>query len=370
MTMRRSIIRTGLWACRLGGLFAVARRVTRRRLRVLCYHGFALDDEAAFRPSLFISADTFARRMRYIARKAFPVISLDDAVRLLEQDAVDHAPVVITIDDGFHSTHAIAAPELKAQGFPSTLYLTSYYFEKGGPILQLALAYICWKSPLAEVNLAGLGLDAAGDWGQHTLDGQTRADLANRLFVAACTAFDSDGRTVFARRLAARMEVDYDAIVSSRKLSLVSRDELRDLAASGMAIELHTHRHVLPEDMNAALSEIAENRAVIETVTGRPAQHFCYPSGVWSASRFPALRMSGVATATTCEAGLARHGANLLALPRVLDDSRVSQIEFEAELSGISDLYRDLVGAGKRKAATLSAYGNWVAETALPVLAA
>ena len=62
--------------------------------------------------------------------------------------------------------------------------------------------------------------------------------------------------------------------------------------------------------------------------------------------------------------------ANLLALPRVLDDSRVSQIEFEAELSGISDLYRDFVGAGKRKAATLSAYGNWVAETALPVLAA
>ncbi len=366
--MRRSIIRTGLWACRLGGLFAVARRVTRRRLRVLCYHGFAMDDEAQFRPSLFISADTFARRMRYIARKGFPVVSLDDAVRLLEQDAVDHAPVVITIDDGFHSTHAIAGQELKAHGFPSTLYLTSYYFEKGSPILQLALAYICWKSPLAEVDLAGLGLDDS--WCLQILDAQARGDLANRLFVAACAAFDSDGRTTFARRLAARMQVDYDAIVTSRKLSLVSRDELRDLVASGMAIELHTHRHVLPEDMNAALSEVADNRAVIETVTGRPAQHFCYPSGVWSASRFPALRMSGVTTATTCEAGLARHGANLLGLPRVLDDSRVSQIEFEAELSGITDLYRDLVGAGKRKAATLSAYGNWVAETALPVLAA
>lgn len=366
--MRRSIIRTGLWACRLGGLFAVARRLTRRRLRVLCYHGFTLDDEAAFRPSLFISAENFARRMRHIARQGFPVISLDEAARLLEQDAIDHAPVVITIDDGFHSTHAIGGPELKAHGFPSTLYLTSYYFEKGGPILQLALAYICWKSPLTQVDLAGLGL--SDDWGRQTLDGQTRGELANRLFETVCAAFDSDGRVAFARRLAARMEVDYEAIVISRKLSLLSRDELRDLAASGMAIELHTHRHVLPEDSTDALREIADNRAVIETVTGRPARHFCYPSGIWSQSRFPALRMAGVATATTCEAGLARHGANLLALPRVLDDSRVSQIEFEAELSGISDLYRDLVGAGKRKAATLSAYGNWVAETALPVLAA
>ncbi|PLK26331.1 polysaccharide deacetylase family protein [Novosphingobium sp. TH158] len=368
--MKRALIRTAYRIGKLAGLFALARRITRRRLRILCYHGFTLDDEAAFRPSLFISGETFARRMRTIARKGYPVISLDEASRLLEQDAIDRAPVVITIDDGFHSTHAVARPVLEKHGFPATLYLTSYYFQQGRPIFQLAIAYICWKSPLTEADLSGLGLDEGDALGRVLLDGEMRGELAKQLFVAACATFDSPGRIAFARRLAERLQVDYEAIIASRKLSLVSPEELRELADSGMAIELHTHRHLLPEELDAGLREIADNRAVIEPVTSKPAQHFCYPSGIWSAARFPALRMSGVKTATTCEPGLARHGADMLALPRVLDDSRVSQIEFEAELSGVSDLYRDLVGASKRKAASLSVYGNWVAETALPVLAA
>lgn len=368
--MRRSFIRTGLWLCRLGGLFALARRITRRRLRILCYHGFALEDEAQFRPSLFISPEEFGQRMRFIARAGFPVISLDDAARLLDQDAIDQAPVVLTIDDGFHSVHSLAAPALRQHGFPSTLYLTTYYVEKGGPILQLAIAYICWKSPLETVNLSGMGLEGARLAGEVKLDGEARGELAKGLFVAVCESFDSEGRADFVRRFAARMEVDYEALVASRKLSLLTPEEVAELQASGMDIELHTHRHILPEGLNEGLREIGDNRASIEGMTGRTASHFCYPSGIWSHDHFAALRMAGVRTATTCEAGLARHGADLLALPRVLDDSRVSQIEFEAELSGITDLYRDLVGAGKRKAASLSAYGNWVAETALPVLAA
>lgn len=368
--MRRSIIRTGLWLCRLGGLFALARRATRRRLRILCYHGFALNDEARFRPSLFISPEEFGQRMRHIARAGFPVISLNDAARLLEQDAIDEAPVVLTIDDGFYSTRAVAAPVLAEHGFPSTLYLTTYYVEKGGPILQLAIAYICWKSPLQSVNLSGLGLESAGFAGVVLLDGDKRSELAKELFVAVCETFDSEGRAAFVRRFAARMEVDYEALVASRKLSLLTPEEVTELEASGMEIELHTHRHVLPEGLDDGLREVLDNRASIAGITGREAKHFCYPSGVWSPARFASLRLAGVKTATTCEAGLARHGADLLALPRILDDSRVSQIEFEAELSGITDLYRDLVGAGKRKAASLSAYGNWVAETALPVLAA
>src|SRR4029077_9557706 len=35
------------------GLFHMARYLTRRGVRILCYHGFSLDGESTFRPKLF-----------------------------------------------------------------------------------------------------------------------------------------------------------------------------------------------------------------------------------------------------------------------------------------------------------------------------
>ncbi|HKA02037.1 MAG TPA: hypothetical protein VKE70_36250 [Candidatus Solibacter sp.] len=86
------------------GLFALSRYLTRRRLRVLCYHGFALDDEYQFRPGMFIEADRFQRRLRYLFEKRFPVLSLGDALERLEVGTLPSRATVITIDDGFYST--------------------------------------------------------------------------------------------------------------------------------------------------------------------------------------------------------------------------------------------------------------------------
>ena len=45
-------------------------------------------------------------------------------------------------------------------------------------------------------------------------------------------------------------------------------------------------------------------------------------------------------TATTCVTGLVDEKSPLFAWPRILDSSRVSQIEFEAEVSGFNELLR------------------------------
>ena len=50
--------------------------------------------------------------------------------------------------------------------------------------------------------------------------------------------------------------------------------------------------------------------------------------------------MRGVLTATTCETGLVDEKSPPLAWRRILDSSRVSQIEFEAEVSGFNELIR------------------------------
>ena len=78
----------------------------------------------------------------------------------------------------------------------------------------------------------------------------------------------------------------------------------------------------------------------LERITGRPARHFCYPSGRTDPAHLAALKKADVRSATTCEPRLATRTDPLLLLPRVLDSEDVSPIEFEAELSGLGDRLR------------------------------
>jgi hypothetical protein len=106
---------------------------------------------------------------------------------------------------------------------------------------------------------------------------------------------------------------------------------------------LHTHRHRFPTDETQAKRELEDNRAVLQPlVCGKPLIHFCYPSGRWSEQHFALLSDAGIASATTCDAGLNYPTTHHLALRRFLDNEYVSQIEFEAEMCGFLDILRRL----------------------------
>src|SRR6185295_5721806 len=145
-------------ACKALGVFEIARLLTWRGLRILCYHGFTLDDESEFRPGLFIRPETFARRMRYLASRGYPVLSLQQAMAALDRGPLASNAVVITIDDGFYSVAAKAAPILKSYDFPATLYVTSYYAIKKTPIFRLAVQYMFWKAAVSSLDVSGLGV--------------------------------------------------------------------------------------------------------------------------------------------------------------------------------------------------------------------
>jgi peptidoglycan/xylan/chitin deacetylase (PgdA/CDA1 family) len=346
--MRKTVIHLVYTVSRALGLFRLARRVTRSGLRILCYHGFVIDDEDRFRGSLFLSQPVFEERMRYLRDEGYPVLEFDEAMRRLDDGTLPPNAVTITIDDGFYSVHGVALDVLRRHRLPALLYVTSYYFEKGTPIFQLVLAYLFWKSPRYEVDLSGLGISGFDQRTTVPLDERTRDDLPHEIFSIVDPELDGPGRVDLSRRLAERLAVDYAKIESSRILSLVRPEEMRELERSGVKIALHTHRHRLPNDLDRGRREIEENRRSLEPVVGRPLTHFCYPSGKWSEQHWPILQATQVQTATTCDSGLTYAATPRLALPRFLDDNRVSFIEFEAELTGFSELLRWV--RGKRPA--------------------
>jgi len=153
---------------------------------------------------------------------------------------------------------------------------------------------------------------------------------------ASSQRLSADEKDAFASSLAAQLDVDYDALLERRIMHNLSADEVRQLAADGVDVQLHTHRHRTPRDRHLFLREIEDNRASIQAMTGHKASHFCYPSGVYDPMFLPWLTEAGVVSATTCEAGFAARSSNPLLLPRFLDSESLSEIEFESWLTGMS----------------------------------
>lgn len=328
-----------LHACKAAGLFALSARLYPQRLRILCYHGFALEDEHRFRPGLFISKEVFARRLAWLARHRFNVLPFDEAVRRLRVGQLPPRAVALTIDDGFYSTCRIAQPLLAAHGFPAIVYVTSYYVEHPNPIFRLAVQYMLWKSECAHVSLAGLLPEGGEAWATKGSEARPTIDAIVRY---AESSLSEPERVAFARALAARLGVDYARIADSRMLSLCTREELGVLERGGVRVEMHTHRHHLPDSDGGIDQEITDNRRLLEPLTARRLRHFCYPSGVWSESRWHKLKAHGIETATTCEPGLNSSATPPLALHRLVDRDNFPQIDFEAELFGFKELLRDL----------------------------
>jgi peptidoglycan/xylan/chitin deacetylase (PgdA/CDA1 family) len=327
------------------GFFSLARWLTRGKLRILAYHGFELHDESRFAPSMFMRPDTFAARLDLL-RRNYPVLPLGDAVKRLENGTLPPCAVAITIDDGFHSTAAIAAPLLAAAGLPATVYVTSWYVERDVPVFRLAIQYCFWKTRSKSLELAKLcpGVDGVASLAS---EGE-KFDVLWELINYGELHLDEAGRSALLQATAAELGVDLDPLLSRRFLHLMTRDEVRTTDAA-IDVQLHTHRHRFPHDLFKIHGEIEDNRRALAPLVTRPLVHLCYPSGFWSESLFPALEAAGIETATTCEGGFNDRGVHRYALRRFFDGEQLGTLEFEAELSGFSALLRTVASWLGRK---------------------
>lgn len=330
-----------LFLCKALGLFSLARWATRGRLKILCYHGFELQDETRFRPQLFITLAQFEQRLATIRRYGCTVLPLDEAVDKLYARALPRHALVITVDDGFYAFHRLAVPALQAYGYPATAYVTSYYVQKAQPIFRLAVQYMFWKTRKKKLAIAPVPWSALRE-----LDLSDAAQTHR--FCWDCIAYgeragDEGLRRALCEDLGAWLETPYAAIADSRILSLMGPQEIQSLAACGIDVQLHTHRHVFPgADRAAAEREIADNRAALRPWLAAEARHFCYPSGQWNARQWEWLDAMQIKSSTTCLPGLNTPQTPRHALRRFLDGQNIHALEFEAALCGFSDLLRGL----------------------------
>ena len=329
---------SALYVLRALGVFALAKYLTRKRLRILCYHSFSVGDEHEVDPVMFMRAQTFEQRMRTLKKRGIPVVTLDEAVRKLRERAIGNAETVITLDDGWASNLTIGAPILEKYGFPACIYTSTEHFEAGTEVFNVALSYMVRRSGRPSLTLAGVHPLVDGNYAIGTNPASAIIALiraAERLPVAA--------RQELLRPIARALGADLDEVLREGRFRLLSRSEMQQAFHRGLDIQMHTHTHHLPDnEFDAMAQEINVNRRMIREVTGVDPQHFCYPSGEYREQHPAWLKSLGIASATTCNPGLNDASTSPLLLNRMLDSDRRSNIDFEAEICGVSELARRL----------------------------
>jgi peptidoglycan/xylan/chitin deacetylase (PgdA/CDA1 family) len=309
-------------------------RWRRQRLMILAYHGISVADEHLWSGSQYMPADVFRTRLQSIEKSGCTVLPLAEAIKRLYENDLPDKSVAITFDDGTHDFYQCAWPILKEFGFPVTLYLTTFYSNYNKPVFDLMCAYLLWKGRSKTLDLKKLiGLDLKTEL---HIDSAREAALAEIHAFAKARELSAEEKDALVASLAAELKVDYQTLIDQRIMHNITPDEVRQLTADGVDIQLHTHRHRTPKDRQLFLREIADNRRSLQEMTGKWAAHFCYPSGRYDYAFLPWLREAGIVSATTCEPGFASRASDPLLLPRILDSCTLSPIEFESWLTGIS----------------------------------
>ena len=320
---------------RTTGVFGTIQRSRWRaeRLLVLCYHGISLEDEHEWAPGLFLNAETFERRLRVLRERGYHVLPLGEGLRRLYEGSLPPASVVVTFDDGYYNFFSRAYSLLERYGVPATVYWTTYYANKPLPVFSVACSYLLWKGRSSELtNHRDFGIPEP-------------VDLAipaerHRVHRAILAKAERDGLSAMKKqelleRLAAVLKVDFQRICRERTFHLMTGEQAAELAARGLDIQLHTHRHRAPLEEAEFRKEIRENREFILRATGYASAHFCYPSGQHDRRLVPWLEAEGVASAVTCEPGLASRRDSPFLLPRYLDAMDNSETTFESWLCGV-----------------------------------
>lgn len=334
--MLKQIKRVSLSLAKTAGVFSFVQHSgwRRARLLILGYHGIAIDDEHQWNPSLFMRQDCFRERLEIIKQSGCTIVMLDEGLRRLFTGDLPPNSVALTFDDGSYDFYKQAYPVLKEFDVPVTLYLTTFYSYYNRPVFRPTVSYILWKGRTSTLNLKAL---TGQDMQLTLLNPAERAKAFEEMIdFAVKNKLSAEEKDALNVNLAKELNIDYDILLQKRILHIMTPDEVSRLATDGVDVQLHTHRHRTPTVRELFTREIKDNRKSIQSMTGSSPTHFCYPAGVYDESFVPWLKEMGVESATTCDPDLATRSSNPYFLPRLIDNSNLSPVEFEGWLAGVS----------------------------------
>jgi peptidoglycan/xylan/chitin deacetylase (PgdA/CDA1 family) len=327
--LKKTIIRTGLETLYFSGAHLIMRPFVSGVGAILTLHHVRPPRPDRFQPNrlLEVTPEFLENVLGYLRGAGFALVSLDEMHRRLVEGDFQQRFVCITIDDGYRDTLQCAYPILKREQVPFAVYIPTSFPDRLGELWWLALEAVVARNER---------ISFVADGKEHSFDCRTPADkihVYDQLYGWVRSFATEDELRDVVRDLSARYEVDIAAFCEELCMNW---EELTELAADPLVtIGAHTVNHVMlakvPEQ--AARSEMAMSRAVIEASLGVRPDHLAYPVGDKTSAGPREFRIAaelGFKTAVTTRPGVlfSSHRDHLMALPRISLNGEHQQLRY------------------------------------------
>jgi peptidoglycan/xylan/chitin deacetylase (PgdA/CDA1 family) len=253
-------------------------------------------------------AATFDAHMAALSR-CFNVLPLEEAVMRLSDGTLPPRAAAITFDDGYSDNLHVAQPILARHRLHATFFIASGFLDGGRMFNDTVIeALRRTPGPTLDVPAAGLARIPVGS------TAEKRAALDHVLRAVKYLSLEERERATAQISRAAQAPLPDDLMMTS--------DELRRLAGSGMGIGGHTVHHPILTRLavDDARREIADNKMALEALIGRKLELFAYPNGVpgqdYAAEHVTLVREAGYRAAVSTSWGAASRRSDRYQLPR------------------------------------------------------
>lgn len=222
---------------------------------MLAYH--SVDDPA-----------TFARQLDHLAAHTHPVSLGDVGTAALHGAALPARPVLITFDDADRSLVEHAVPLLGARGIPAAAFVVAGLVGTDEPFWWDEVAVLVDRGLHPSVCPSGTAAEVVRALKQVS-DPERRGAL-DELRAAAGGPVSAPGRQL-------------------------SADDVRTLAAGGIAIGSHSYTHPCLDRCgdDTLTTELARSREVLGEILGEPPAALAYPNGNYDTRVVDAAKQAG-----------------------------------------------------------------------------
>jgi peptidoglycan/xylan/chitin deacetylase (PgdA/CDA1 family) len=255
-----------------------------------------------------------------VKARGFDIISLDAALQRIAAPG-ERPFVVLTFDDGYWDNVEHALPMLEKHAAPFTMFVTSGFADRTARLWWIELEEAIRR--LQRVAVDGLQLPtstaAEKERAYAVLYRMLRAGPEERLLEVCAQLCLQAG--IEPAKIPADLCLDWSGI-----------NEVAQHPLATIGVHTLTHPMLAKHSEDVVRNELAESRARIEAVIGKPARHLAYPVGdptSAGAREFAVARELGFASAVTTRPGMIfpEHAAHATALPRLSVNGRYQSLD-------------------------------------------
>ena len=251
---------------------------------ILLYHLIFPDSapQDQWNAGLVLRMRDFRRHIQWL-KKHYIIVSLEEYLSDRKRDGLlSHKKIAITFDDGYRNTFDLISPFLSKEQIPVTFFATTSHLKDGELLWFVYINALCSERCYEKVIIEGQDY--------HLTTFETSMKAWRKLIALAR---ESGNAIAFSRTFYQKYPLP-EKIIS--KYAGLTKNQISSTGKSHyLEVGGHTSSHPYLDQIpkETQLTEMLENKRVLEEITQKQVRYFAYTGGVYNTDSIDAVKVAG-----------------------------------------------------------------------------